>query len=190
LSQFLTPARLAEDVVAWSGAKCGDFVCEPSAGRGALVKPLLMLGCYVDAWEIDHENIPALGAIKKDAPRFRGVIPCDFLTCTDSYSSETPYSLAVMNPPYEGNQDVRFIERALGCSERVVGIFQSRILHSKGRAEFWRHHDIRRMAVLSQRPRFGGDHSAKTDFVVLEVLRRQSARLQGEATPTAMEWWA
>jgi hypothetical protein len=70
-----------------------------------------------------------------------------------------------------------------------VGIFQSRILHSKGRAEFWKLHDITRMAILSSRPRFGGEHSAKTDFLVLEIFRRAAARRQGEATPAHVEWW-
>jgi predicted RNA methylase len=185
LSQFYTPSWLAERVVGWSGITACDRVAEPSAGRGALIKPLVEIGCDVDAWEIDAGNMIALREI---AHAGLCAMHCDFLTCTEVV--EGAYDVALMNPPYEGNQDVRFIERALDCSDRVVGIFQSRIVHSKGRAEFWRHTDITRMAILSDRPSFGGDHSAKTDFVVLELIRRPVARRQGEATPAQLEWWS
>jgi hypothetical protein len=93
------------------------------------------------------------------------------------------------NTPYEDNQDVQFIDHALACSARVVGIFQSRIVHSAGRANFWRWVDIARLAILSKRPHFGGPHSAKTDFCVMELRRRASARRQGEPTAAQLEWW-
>lgn len=188
LSQFYTPIWLAERVVEWSGVRAIDRVCEPSAGRGALVRALIdAVGCDVDAWELDPSNARAL----RDLP-YPGltVHAEDFLASERFRALSWPYELALMNPPYEANQDVAFIERALDFSDRVVGIFQSRIVHSKGRAEFWRHTDIRRMAILSDRPHFGGEHSAKTDFVVLELTRRSAARKQGEATPAQIEWWS
>jgi Dimethyladenosine transferase (rRNA methylation) len=150
LSQWYTPPKLAKRIVAWSLARDGDCVLEPSAGQGALVKPLLERGCHVDAWEIDPGNAAALGEL---AHAGLTVCEADFLA-SPGWGCSFRYDLAMLNPPYEDNQDV--------CD---------------------------RLAILSERPRFGGEHSAKTDFVVLEVTRRTAARKQGEATPAMVEWW-
>ncbi len=111
----------------------------------------------------------------------------DFLadTAIDSERFET----CILNPPFEKGQDVAFIERACGVTDLVVAICQARIVHSAGRAAFWRWHNIVRQAILVERPQFGGDYSPMTDFVVLEVVRRQSARKQGEASAATIEWW-
>jgi predicted RNA methylase len=185
LSQWYTPSKLAARVVEWARVHNRDVVCEPSAGRGALVKPLLERGCHVDAWEIDPGNAAALGEL---AHAELTVYEADFLA-SPGWDCSFRYDLALMNPPYEGNQDVCFIALAASRSERIVGLFQSRIVHSKGRAHFWRWHNIDRLAILSERPRFGGEHSAKTDFIVSEITRRAAPRKQGEATPSHVEWW-
>jgi len=209
LSQWYTPPALAERVVRWAltSARLGhDYILEPAAGRGALIKPLY--GSYVfddgegrpglvdtkhwvEAWDIDAENVAALEKLAEGTRL--SVNHGDFLeakldTPMPGYTWPGDH-LCLMNPPYEGNQDIAFVEKALTVCDGVVGIFQSRIVHSQGRAPFWRMHDITRMAILSERPHFGGEHSAKTDFVVLEITRRKHARKQGEATPAQVEWW-
>lgn len=189
LSQFYTPAWLAGRTARWACMhERPEWVLEPAAGQGSLVAAIkwVLPDVRVNAWDIDPENCEVLAKITN---RTRDIVWCgDFLQAR--YDADEHFGLALMNPPYEGNQDVRFIEHAHTVSDRVVGIFQSRIVHSAGRAEFWRHTDITRMAILSDRPHFGGEHSAKTDFVVLELVRRQHARKQGEAKPAAIEWWS
>lgn len=196
-SQFYTPEWLARRVAHWAmhgerGKLARMFspcVLEPAAGRGALITAIMGVAptTHFVAVDIDPENCKALSKLVD------GVWCADFLsTWSDRLRAAVNnggFDLAIMNPPYERNRDVRFIELALTCSDRVVGIFQSRILHSKGRAKFWRHVNIDRMAILSERPHFGGEYSAKTDFVVLELTRRSDARNQGEATPAQVEWW-
>lgn len=185
-SQFYTPQWLADRVAKWACVnETPRYVLEPAAGRGALVAAIkrAVPRVFVHAWDIDRANCDALDLMIDRA--YGDVFYGNFLTL----ASDGTYDLCITNPPYEDNQDVRFIEHALDCSQRVVGIFQSRILHSKGRAAFWRHHDITRLAVLSERPRFGGDQSGKTDFIVAEIVRRASARLQDELTPMHMQWW-
>lgn len=186
LSQFYTPPWLAERVARWAClTSTPRFVLEPAAGRGALVAAIRQVvpGVQVSAWDIDRANVEALQGIVGPPPSF--VVHGNFLKAP----CETGFDLALLNPPYEDNQDVQFIERAVDCSARAVGIYQSRIVHSEGRWEFWRWHDMRRRVNLSKRPHFGGPHSARTDFVVLEILRRATARKQGEATPVLEEWW-
>lgn len=190
-SQWFTPPEIADRLVRFARLLATDYqILEPAAGRGALLRALhrhldhLPVSAEPDvfAWEID----PAFEDELLNCSIAPAVHIADFLAAD---MSAMRFDLAILNPPYERNQDVRFVERALDCSKRVVGIFQSRIVHSKGRAEFWRWHNIDRLAILSERPRFGGEHSAKTDFVVMEVTRRGLARKQGEATPGQIEWW-
>lgn len=190
LSQWYTPASLAERVAKWAVANGShEWVLEPSAGRGALIKALnSVCGCNVFAWDIDCENVTELHRLYDQLERVAlNVTHGDFLASVPEL--EVEFDLALMNPPYEGGQDVRFIDHALECCDRVVGIFQSRIVHSQGRADFWRRHDIQRLVVLSERPHFGGVHSAKTDFIVAEIVRRQHRRKQGEPNSARMEWW-
>jgi hypothetical protein len=112
--------------------------------------------------------------------------PRDFLADSDPGR----FDLCVMNPPYEGDQDAQFIEHALGCSTAVVGLFRSAFVHGSGRwNRLWRHTDIRRLAWLSGRPDFGGDQSAKADFVAMHLVRRDKPRGKGEPLTCNVEWW-
>lgn len=60
LSQWWTPADLAEYLVKWAGITLGDHVLEPAAGTGAIVAALLAAGASVEAHEIDGHWIPQL----------------------------------------------------------------------------------------------------------------------------------
>lgn len=139
LSQFFTPQPLANRVAAWACAnEKPEWVLEPSAGRGALIKGLdLVCETNVSAVEIDRENCDAL---------VRTVLPNTGLTL------------------YRGD----FFK----CSFEL----------DDG--------EVKRMAILSSRPQFGGEHSAKTDFLALELVRRAAPRRQCEATPARVEWWS
>lgn len=183
-SQWFTPPDLARRVVEWAGIEKGMSVLEPSAGRGALLYEISRsLRPYgrMSSFEIDPIHRAHLE--QQFSPRCR--VGGDFF----AWTADEFFDLAIMNPPYEGGRDVLFAAKCLCVCDRVVGIFAARIVHSKGRSEFWRHTDIQRMAILSERPRFGGDYTPMTDFVILELVRRQHARRQGEATPTLTEWW-
>lgn len=194
-SQWLTPVWLADRLAEWvmTHATRPMSVLEPSAGTGNLIAALARFQLplsWLAAYEIDSSFADQLQHA------------CDLLSCSHAMSTgpesgdflaarvTQDFDLCVMNPPYEGNQDVAFVTRALEHCDRVVGIFASRILHSQGRAEFWRWHDVMRMAVLSVRPQFGGDSSPKTDFCALDIRRRLVPRKQGEASCAAIEWWS
>ena len=69
LSQWFTPPKLAARVVEWAGVPISPFkewrVLEPSAGNGALVRPLLAAGAEVYAVEVDDRyfgDLALLGA--------------------------------------------------------------------------------------------------------------------------------
>lgn len=192
LSQFYTSPELAIRLWRWMWeAHAQDepiTVLEPSAGRGALLRAMIELEVPVDrvvAYDIDQLNTTYL------AIAFRNTFPAFEVRGRDFLADPEPgeFDFAVVNTPFEDNQDVAFADRYLRVARVCGGIFASRILHSEGRAEFWRWTDIYRMVVLSRRPHFGGQHSARTDFCLLDLRRRAFARRQGQPTITQMEWW-
>lgn len=196
LSQWYTGPELAARLWDWChvlGRKHVPFrVLEPSAGMGALVCPMLSSPQRPDSvvmYEVDPARSTCLLDLCLDADRHGvdvSLRPRDFLSDSDPGA----FDLCVMNPPYENDQDAQFIEHALGCSRAVVGIFRSAFVHGSGRwNRLWRFTDIRRLAWMSSRPDFGGDQSAKADFVAMHLTRRTEARKQGEAFTFNGEWW-
>lgn len=191
LSQWFTPPDLAERVWRWMvrGHSAHRMrVLEPSAGRGALITPLFTLNVPVSelvAYDVDAANVAELRSMLSPTGVRHDVRHRDFLADADAGS----FDISVLNPPYEDNKDVAFAERCLDMCTWVAGIFAVRMLFSASREPFWRWTDIRRMAVLSGRPKFGGGFTPMTDFCVLELGRRKYARKQGDASSCSAEWW-
>jgi predicted RNA methylase len=191
-SQWYTPPDLASRLWDWchvlSRRHVPFRVLEPSAGDGALIRPMLagkQTPDEVVAYEVDPARLPALRVLDTALVSV-DVRPWDFL----ADANPGRFDLAVTNPPYERDQDVDFTLRTLECSTAAVGIYRSALVHGAGRwNRLWRHVDIRRMAWLSSRPRFGGEHQPMTDFVALHLVRRSHARKQGEAHTLNVEWW-
>lgn len=196
-SQWFTPPELAQRVVEWAGVKPPNItpfglhypgykplrVLEPSAGNGALVRPLVAAGAEVDAVELDTRYVPELydallGVANADDI---GPVIADFL----SMMPRMDYDLCVMNPPYEDGKDVAFILHALKFAPRVVGIFTDRILFGVERKEgLWSKVRPTRIAFQSRRP-FKG---AQTDYVVLELIQGGIGATFAPFTCT-IEWW-
>ena len=192
LSQWYTPPRLAEQIVEWARIDpISDRVLEPAAGRGALIAPILdewgaaAMPCEarVVAYDVDPTNVAVLKSLRWTGLEVRAR---DFLADPDPGS----FDVAVMNPPYENDQDIDFILRALALAPRVVVLVQTKIDHGVDRFErFWRFVDPVRKAKLRRRPRFGGSGSPKGDFVVYEFRPRDLARQPGEPIECEVEWW-
>ena len=174
-SQWFTPRELAQKLVEWA---LGTEICvqptrvlEPSAGNGAIVRPLVAAGAEVCAIEIDERYCSDL---RRELGSWNPLFcPSNFLEwgATIAYG----YDLCVMNPPYENGMDVAFILHALKFAPRVVGIFRSQLLHGVSRKrELWAHVRPTRIAFLSKRPDFGGEYGAKTDFIVCELMQRHT----------------
>lgn len=160
LSQYHTPQKLAKHMVEWSGAERGMHVLEPSAGGGNIVRELISIGCSVTAFEVDPDWCYQLRMNCPDAIVYNE----DFL------EDGIPADLAVMNPPLNNGFGLRHVDRALRFVPRVVTLLRTQDLHGSTRwFDFWRNHEIRRLAILSHRPRFGGEYSPKADFVVVEI---------------------
>jgi predicted RNA methylase len=193
LSQFFTPPDLAERLWLWAWHDRAPpheaRILEPSAGRGALVRAMLWRhfarAGHALAFDVDPENIAELHRLQESASGALEVRQADFLASPVVEG----FDLAVMNPPFENDQDIMFLEQACLWCPRAVSIAPARIEHSEGRSEFWRWHDVRRKVILEKRPRFGGHTTGATDFVILELERRRHARLQGVPSAVLVERW-
>lgn len=200
LSQFYTPPKLARDVWDWIVADPTlktERVCEPAAGRGALILPMLLSETRpnaIVAFDIDSANCDAMreGSIGL-APEVK-IVCGDFLKIADGVWPEDLRGMGpdivVQNPPFEDGGMVDFIHAALRVAPVTVGIFPASIVYSKGRFEsLWRHVGIERGVWLTERPDFGGEFGAKTDFVVLQLRKRTRFYNKFEPFKLAMEWW-
>lgn len=191
LSQWYTPADLAERVWAWaaeSQRRTVARVLEPSAGRGALVAPALksLRVRRLTAIDIDAGNVDTLK--RSFTGRKLAVVRGDFL----SFTARDRFDLCIQNPPYEDDRDVAFIRHGLRFAPVVVGIYRSALVHGSNRFEtLWKHVDMTRIAYLVNRPKFGEGTGAQSDFIVAEFMRRDisPARKRGEPSQLTQEWW-
>jgi predicted RNA methylase len=166
LSQFFTPADLAERIVTWAlvpyaGSYRNLEILEPSAGRGALVKPLLRQRFDVTAIEIDPDNVSALKLLTDK------VLCTDFLTVDPENAGG--YDLAIMNPPFEGGQTERHILHALRFADRVVCHCPLTTLEGKARrSSLWSKVRLNQLAICASRPKYGAD-GGKTAMCTIDV---------------------
>lgn len=194
LSQWFTPSDLAKRVVEWAFEgrameRLSACVLEPSAGNGALVRPLVAAGAHVMAVELDPRYFKDLSrALGLGVREHTMLCPADFLECKPGSAL---FDLCVMNPPYEDGKDVAFILHALKFAPRVVGIFRSALLHGSTRKrELWAHVRPTRIAFLADRPKFGEGNGARSDFIVADLVRilEPTAGYPAERNVN-VEWW-
>ncbi len=186
LSQYYTPPHLASMIAEWTLRHHPDVssILEPAAGEGALIKPLLQLrpDLRITAYDLDPRNVEQLLVL---GPQVTAIC-ADFLNAPHGC-----HDITVMNSPYEAGADVAFVLEALERTPVAVALLRGVIRHGSGRwTVLWRHVDIVREVVLSERPSFGGQHNPKQDFCILELRRRERPRERGEAmTVRSTEWW-
>jgi len=188
LSQWYTPRPLAKRIVDWAlshNPGCRNIV-EPAAGQGALVKPLLERGLKVTAYDIDPANVAALCEI----PGRDLVVHCNDWLGDPPLPAAQP-DMVVMNPPFEYNNDVTFVAQAVQAAPVAISVLRGVVLHGVGRWEIaWRWVDPVRLVYLVRRPKWGGDHSPKQDFIIAELRPRETQRQDGEIIrPLSIEWW-
>lgn len=200
LSQYFTPPELAQKVVEWAGVhadcRCGDPDCalprrpmrvlEPSAGNGALVRPLVAAGADVRAVELDERYCSELAELMWGRRGCTLACPTNFL----EMQPDAACDLCVMNCPYEDGKDVAFILHALKFAPRVVGIFQAGIEYGVDRYDdLWAHVRPTRLLKLKRRWFKSADgKGGLTNYVVIELVKRESPLFTFPDHCT-VEWW-
>jgi predicted RNA methylase len=185
-SQYFTPPKLAAKVVEWANiwlaCEPKPRVLEPSAGNGALVRPLVAAGAEVTAIELDERYREELKALTPGR------------VWIDNFLDFKPYEtlqadLCVMNPPYHDNLCAEFIVHALKFAPRVVAILQADVFYTATRFEaLWKHTRPTKAAFCVRRPWKG----AETDYVVVEFVTREAGMRWADALAldVRLEWWA
>jgi hypothetical protein len=102
---FETPAAVVDRVLDEAQVRGGMRVLEPSAGRGALMKPLRGLA-LIDV----VEKMPANAAFLRALGGIEDVHEGDFL----AVDPRPVYDRIVMNPPFSKQQDVKHVLHSLG----------------------------------------------------------------------------
>ena len=192
LSQWFTPAPLARRMAAWVGfdaLRATPRILEPSAGRGALIKAICVFAGapHITAHELDPRHATYLREVY--GQHNTRIVEGDYLAAP---APAELYDLALMNPPYEGGLDGRFLEKAMDESERVIALI--RLVALSGQERYRRvwsrvgeglEFGMEGLAILSARPDFGGEGQAKSDFAVVKLMRGHG----GPAQKTLVEWW-
>lgn len=183
-SQFFSPPKLAEKLVRWSNV-CTRLlngqpvrVLEPSAGNGAIVRPLLAAGAEVTAVELDVRYFPELNAFTSVR-----TVRDDFLAM--QVHSIGTYDLACGNFPFHADLAGEFTLHALEFAPRVVAIYPANFFYSETREKLWTQVRPTRIAHIAKRPWPGA-----TDYVALELVRRDEF-CAGPAVGdrATVEWW-
>ena len=119
------------EVLGWE--KGGKFIYEPAAGKGHLSEMLKLYGHNVVSTDLIDRGYCVAGV--------------DFLK--PSEYDLLPYDAVVMNPPYKFA--VEFVEKALTLAPVVCAFLRITFLESAKRAEFFKKHPPRVVAVFIER---------------------------------------
>jgi hypothetical protein len=187
LSQWYTSPELAERIVEWALRpwlvnKQELRVLEPSAGRGALAVQLRDRVRNVTCVEIDRDNALQLFRHGLD------VYEENFL----DLEPDTPFDLAVMNPPFEGGQTERHVLHALKFAPRVVCHCPLTTLAGQDRCKgLWSQAYLKRLVIHASRPKYSGSlEGGKTDMCTIDVVRRPELHpLRVASGGVEIEWW-
>lgn len=187
-SQWYTPEWLARRMVVWSGVNDNATndeglrtiaMLEPSCGQGAILRHVSP-DVYRFGMDIDPENAKA-------SKPYADQIDCGDFTRAKIYPSD--FNFAITNPPYEKGLDAAFVLRCTELATTTIALVRLSFLAGmKRRESVWKRVDLTRMAVLSERPDFGGEHGAKSDYVVIE-LRKRAAKTNAPRSVCSVEWW-
>lgn len=152
LQFYETPASIAEKLTAphlAHGIKQGVRVLEPSAGKGALIRPLLRRGAHIDAIEVQGDRIDDLRALAAQNDGL-DVIPGNFL----DMPALAAYDHVVMNPPFYGTHWMNHVRHAFAFL-KPGGILSAVLPVTAAIAETDRHKAFRRWAEKHSFSNFG-----------------------------------
>lgn len=200
--RYFTAASLAERIARWARIPAGGSILEPSAGHGALLVAAQRYGgASPEPWFVAVEQQPdqvkVLDRLRLEWPeRKLTVVQGDFpkLTLAD-LGQEAPFDLALMNPPFSDGADGQHVAHALRLSRRVVALVRTNFEHTARR---WheclvRARITRKAVLVSRPPPFDGPgdlgQTPQSDYVVLELVRRETERRPGDLDGVVTEYW-
>ncbi|HEV7805433.1 MAG TPA: methyltransferase [Solirubrobacteraceae bacterium] len=126
---FATPPALVAELVAVAQILPHHRVLEPSAGHGALAARVVEI--------VGADNLTIVELLDENCRVLRGLgyepVHGDFLTV----DLDGPFDRIVMNPPFDGRQDVRHVAHAFGLlapGGRLVAVMAESVTYRDDRA--------------------------------------------------------
>jgi phospholipid N-methyltransferase len=105
---FSTPPELVERMIAAADLRPGNFVLEPSAGSGSIIRGIVEEGgCCITAVEINND---LFNHLKSEFEHLK-IFNTDFLSCNGDLGK---FNRILMNPPFENAADIKHIQHARG----------------------------------------------------------------------------
>ena len=188
-SQYFTPAWLARKLADWVPPTAR--VCEPTAGSGNLIEPLIRRG-HDPGLIVAVERDPRWAAYLRDSFPSITVICGDFTALSPADQRIVNRSqVFIGNPPFEANFHAEVVCRALKIARLFAGIFpvtfestqeRDRTLWAKlGRTS--------RRAWLPERVDYGAKMGPSFESLALLITRRDQARQPDEIRMVSEETW-
>ena len=168
LDQWYLDPELARRIVDWvidqRDTPARDMVVlEPSAGRGALARPLVEFGAQVVCVDIDPRNVAALQRDGLDA--YEG----NFLEMKPIGPS---FDAVISNPPFSNGLALPHILHMLLFAPHVfVHVPLTTLAGQDRHAQLWTQHDLEAQVIHSTRPKYGPS-GGMTEMTTLHIARR------------------
>lgn len=132
---FATPKELAEKMLKLADLKSTDFICEPSAGQGAIVDLIPK--------EFDNVFLYELNDLNRSVLESKGYILTgdDFLKAKYDNTNipvTNQFDKIIANPPFSKNQDCTHVQQMYNCLNeggRIVTIMSNHWRESKNKKE-------------------------------------------------------
>lgn len=150
---FFTSPIDADALVAFACVTPDMRVLEPAAGEGAIVHALMRLPeppaqiVAVELHEPFFQNLRA--SCEKYGSRVQ-VVHADYFRVRAA--STNPFSVSIMNPPYQKFLDARFVQKSLTDALKVAALLLASSLHNPKRKKVWNSSTVECIDFLAKRP--------------------------------------
>jgi hypothetical protein len=196
---FGAPWRLAEKSQLWTPLWLARRIARRWVHRNwRVLEPCVGSGNLIDGLEREGHSLTLVQGLERDGrwvdyarTRFDGrvsVLEADFL----HWTPHRIYDVCVMNPPYEENQHLDFVLRALELTRfGVIAVVPNTFEYSEARDhDLWQTKGVvNRRAILPERVKFAEGKGGEIDCHVLMIARRQQRRRVGEERMVYEETW-
>ena len=168
---YITPRYTIDTLLNNYNLNRTGYILEPCAGNGTIIKALREFGYknHIIANEIrveEYDNLKNSGANE--------IYISDYLT-TFFYEDITTI---ITNPPFSIAREFLEVSFERYPKAEVIMLLRVGFLETKKRYDFWQKHDVNRLLVLRDRPKFINNGSDATAYAWFVFNKEKNQRIQ------------